>query len=162
LGAGVLRGSERSAGGERQFVFQAGVQMKVHELVARFARAAEGADPMASTREVIDELHVDIAEIGHALQFISGAGDNAHQVFYRLPDLTVLKVRLPAGRRTPPDHGSWAKSRRSGCMSVAETFLSCRAGCGNRRPSKHIRWIWRCTKTLPAWHQWRPVRRQSE
>jgi predicted metal-dependent enzyme (double-stranded beta helix superfamily) len=36
-------------------------------------------------------------------------GGNAHQVFYRSPQLTMLKVRFPAGRRTPPhDHGTWA------------------------------------------------------
>jgi predicted metal-dependent enzyme (double-stranded beta helix superfamily) len=30
-------------------------------------------------------------------------------VFYRSPDLTLLKVCFPAGRRTPPhDHGTWA------------------------------------------------------
>lgn len=83
--------------------------MKVHELVALIAQANQGADPMASIRAVLDSLRGDIAEIEHALEYISGTGGNAHQVFYRAPDLTLLKVRFPDGRRTPPhDHGTWA------------------------------------------------------
>lgn len=83
--------------------------MKVHELVARIARANESADPMAATREVLESLRGDIARIEQALGYISGTGGNAHQVFYRSPGLTLLKVRFPAGRRTPPhDHGTWA------------------------------------------------------
>lgn len=83
--------------------------MKVHELVARCAVAAEGADPMASVREVLEGLRGDIAGIENALQYIPGTGGNANQVFYRSPGLTLLKVRFPNGRRTPPhDHGTWA------------------------------------------------------
>jgi predicted metal-dependent enzyme (double-stranded beta helix superfamily) len=83
--------------------------MKVHELVARIAQANAGADPMASIRAVLEGLRGEIAEIERALEYISGTGGNAHQVFYRSPDLTLLKVRFPNGRRTPPhDHGTWA------------------------------------------------------
>ncbi|MDP1538030.1 MAG: cysteine dioxygenase family protein [Burkholderiales bacterium] len=83
--------------------------MKVHELVARCALASESADPMASIREVLEGLRGDIVEIERALHYISGTGGNANQVFYRSPDLTLLKVRFPNGRRTPPhDHGTWA------------------------------------------------------
>lgn len=83
--------------------------MKVRELVARCALAVESADPMASIRQVLENLRGDIVQIEHALQYISGTGGNAHQVFYRAPDLTLLKVRFPNGRRTPPhDHGTWA------------------------------------------------------
>ena len=83
--------------------------MKVHELVARCARAGESADPMASIREVLESLRGDVAEIERTLHYITGIGGNAHQVFYRSPDLTLLKVRFPNGRRTPPhDHGTWA------------------------------------------------------
>ena len=43
------------------------------------------------------------------LAYISGVGGNARQVFYRSPNLTMLKVCFPNGRRTPPhDHGTWA------------------------------------------------------
>lgn len=83
--------------------------MKVHELVARCAVAAESADAMASIREVLESLRGNIAQIEQALQYIPGTGGNANQVFYRSPELTLLKVRFPNGRRTPPhDHGTWA------------------------------------------------------
>ncbi len=83
--------------------------MKVHELVARCAAAAEKADPMNAARVVLESLRDDVAAIDRALQYISGTGGNANQVFYRAPDLTLLKVRFPNGRRTPPhDHGTWA------------------------------------------------------
>lgn len=83
--------------------------MKVHELVARIAQANQGADPMASIRAVLEGLRGGIPEIERALDYIPGTGGNAHQVFYRAPDLTLLKVRFPSGRRTPPhDHGTWA------------------------------------------------------
>lgn len=83
--------------------------MKPHELVTRCALARESADPLAAMREVLESLRDKVEDIEHALQYISGTGGNAHQVFYRSPDLTLLKVRFPNGRRTPPhDHGTWA------------------------------------------------------
>ncbi len=83
--------------------------MKVHELVARFARAADAANPMPAVRAVVDELRGDAGAVEQALAFVSGVGGNARQVFYRSPNLTLLKVCFPAGRRTPPhDHGTWA------------------------------------------------------
>jgi predicted metal-dependent enzyme (double-stranded beta helix superfamily) len=82
--------------------------MKVHELVTRCALARENADPMRSVREVLENLRGDIAEIERALHYVSGIGGNARQVFYRSPDLTMLKACFPSGRRTPPhDHGTW-------------------------------------------------------
>ena len=83
--------------------------MKVHELVAHFAKAGESADPMGSARQALEALRADIAAIESALAYISGVGGNARQVFYRSPGLTLLKVCFPSGRRTPPhDHGTWA------------------------------------------------------
>jgi predicted metal-dependent enzyme (double-stranded beta helix superfamily) len=83
--------------------------MKVHELVARCAKARESADPMGSVRAVLEGLRGDVAAIEAALSYIPGIGGNARQVFYRSPDLTLLKVCFPNGRRTPPhDHGTWA------------------------------------------------------
>jgi predicted metal-dependent enzyme (double-stranded beta helix superfamily) len=83
--------------------------MKIHELVNRCALARESADPMAAMREVLENLRTQVAEIEEALSYVSGTGGNARQVFYRSPDLTLLKVRFPNGRRTPPhDHGTWA------------------------------------------------------
>lgn len=83
--------------------------MKVHELVARCADAAESKDPMNSVKKVLEELGPDLAQIERALSYISGVGGNARQVFFRSPRLFMLKARFPAGRRTPPhNHGTWA------------------------------------------------------
>ena len=83
--------------------------MKVHELVNRCATAAESADPMSSLREVVEGLREHVGAIEHALRYVSGTGGNARQVFYRSPDVTLLKVCFPGGRRTPPhNHGTWA------------------------------------------------------
>lgn len=83
--------------------------MKVHELVARCARAAESQSSMSAVREVLEGLRADIAGLERALSYVSGVGGNAGQVFYRSPEMTMLKVCFPNGRRTPPhDHGTWA------------------------------------------------------
>ena len=83
--------------------------MKVHELVARFAKASESAEPMNAARAVLEDLRADLAAIESALAYVSGVGGNAGQVFYRSPGLVLLKVCFPVGRRTPPhDHGTWA------------------------------------------------------
>ena len=84
--------------------------MKVHDLVARFANALDGSNSMDAARAVLDELKEDLGGIEQALSYISGVGGNARQVFYRSPNLTLLKVCFPNGRRTPPhDHGTWAQ-----------------------------------------------------
>ena len=83
--------------------------MKAHELVALFAKAGESSDPMNNARDLLDGLRDRVEAIESALAYISGTGGNAKQVFYRSPELTLLKVRFPAGRRTPPhNHGTWA------------------------------------------------------
>jgi len=83
--------------------------MKPNDLVASFAAAVSCSEPMAAARATLDELKHHITEVEEALRYISGVGGNARQVFYRSPNLTLLKVCFPAGRRTPPhDHGTWA------------------------------------------------------
>jgi predicted metal-dependent enzyme (double-stranded beta helix superfamily) len=83
--------------------------MKVHELVARFAAAGEAADPMNASRQVLEDLGGDIGAVDRALEYVPGVGGNARQVFYRSPEMVLLKVCFPSGRRTPPhDHGTWA------------------------------------------------------
>ena len=83
--------------------------MRPHDLVATFAAAVSGNEPMVAARAVLEKLKGHTSEIDEALRYISGVGGNARQVFYRSPDLTLLKVCFPAGRRTPPhDHGTWA------------------------------------------------------
>lgn len=84
--------------------------MKVHELVARFAKAGESTNPMQAAREELEALRSDLPAIEQALAYVSGVGGNARQVFYRSPNMTLLKVCFPAGRRTAPhDHGAWAQ-----------------------------------------------------
>ena len=83
--------------------------MQVHELVARCADAAQTKDSMNAVRGVLEDLRGDLRAVDRALGFVSGVGGNARQVFYRSPNLTMLKVCFPCGRRTPPhDHGTWA------------------------------------------------------
>ena len=75
--------------------------IKVHELVALCAGAGASADPMAATREVLEKLRRDVGSVERALEYVSGTGGNAGQVFYRSPEMTMLKVCFPNGRRTP-------------------------------------------------------------
>ena len=83
--------------------------MQIHELVARCVEAAQGEDSMDAVRRVLEGLRGDLGAVEQALAFVSGVGGNARQVFYRSPNLTMLKVCFPNGRRTPPhDHGTWA------------------------------------------------------
>src|SRR5262245_20022033 len=83
--------------------------MKVHELVAQCAAAVDGADPMGSARKLMQDFNGELEAIERALAYIPGVGGNARQVFYRSPELTLLKVCFQVGRRTPPhDHGTWA------------------------------------------------------
>lgn len=84
--------------------------MKVHDLVTRFVRAVESSsDSLAAARGVMEELKDEVDAVADALSYIPGVGGNANQIFYRSPDLCLLKVRFPNGRRTPPhDHGAWA------------------------------------------------------
>jgi hypothetical protein len=83
--------------------------MKVHELVASFGRAGESANPMAAAHEILESLREQVEAIENSLSYISGTGGNAGQVFYRSPQITLLKVCFPVGRRTPPhNHGTWA------------------------------------------------------
>ena len=83
--------------------------MRVHELVTKLMSGVGSDDPMAHTRGVLEDLRAHLDGIGEALAYVSGTGGNARQIFYRSPDLSLLKVLFPSGRRTPPhDHGTWA------------------------------------------------------
>ncbi|MBT6277690.1 MAG: cysteine dioxygenase family protein [Chromatiales bacterium] len=83
--------------------------MQAHDLVARFATAAQSDDPMRAARAVVEELANDLDGVADALKYLTGTGGNAHQAFYRSENLSLLKVSFPAGRRTPPhNHGTWA------------------------------------------------------
>lgn len=87
--------------------------MHVRELVERFTHgvpdAADADARMAGARAVLESLAGDIDALADAMAYIPGIGGNARQAFYRAPDLSLLKVAFPDGRRTPPhDHGTWA------------------------------------------------------
>lgn len=83
--------------------------MQAHDLVAIFSAAVQSADPMAAAREEMQKLTNNLDAVADALSYVTGTGGNAKQAFYRAPNLSLLKVRFPAGRRTPPhDHGTWA------------------------------------------------------
>jgi quercetin dioxygenase-like cupin family protein len=74
-----------------------------------FGRSAESADPINAAQECLSCLRGKIEHVQKMLSYISGTAGNARQVFYRSPQVTLLKVCFPTGRRTPPHtHGTWA------------------------------------------------------
>lgn len=83
--------------------------MQVSDLVARFSRAATSDKPMMAVHDVLQELSRERDAVAAALSYLTGRGGNALQAFYRSPNLSLLKVSFPSGRRTPPhNHGTWA------------------------------------------------------
>ncbi len=83
--------------------------MRAWDIVSALKQASDGPHALQNIRHVLNGWRGCLGEVAIALAYIPGTGGNANQVFYRTPELSVLKVRFPAGRRTPPhDHGSWA------------------------------------------------------
>jgi predicted metal-dependent enzyme (double-stranded beta helix superfamily) len=83
--------------------------MHASDLVSLCAEAASKADPMAAVRGVLETLKSDLDRVARAIDYLPGTGGNARQAFFRSPNLSLLKVRFPSGRRTPPhNHGTWA------------------------------------------------------
>ena len=83
--------------------------MHASDIVFALKEAEEGPHALQNVRRVLNDWRGRIDEIAAALDFIPGTDGNANQAFYRTPELSVLKVLFPSGRRTPPhDHGSWA------------------------------------------------------
>ena len=83
--------------------------MHASDIVFALKEASDGPHALQNVRRVLNDLRGRIDEVSAALDYISGIGGNANQAFYRTPELSVLKVCFPSGRRTPPhDHGSWA------------------------------------------------------
>jgi hypothetical protein len=111
---------------------------------------------MKSVRETLEDLRGDVAAIERTLDYIPGVGGNARQVFYRSPDLTLLKVCFANGRRTPPhDHGTWATIL---LLSGEEKNTL----CGIRKPWKSRRSTGRSTRTSPASHPKQRAHRRPE
>lgn len=83
--------------------------MNVHKLTSRFMEITSASNPMTAARDVLTELKGEMAEVEDSLSYLEGVGGNARQSFYRTPNLSMLKVCFPNGRRTPPhNHGTWA------------------------------------------------------
>ena len=83
--------------------------MTVAALVARMAKAVASSDPQAAVRAELEALTGDLQGLADALSYLPGVGGNANQAFFRAPNLSLLKVNFPNGRRTPPhNHGTWA------------------------------------------------------
>jgi len=83
--------------------------MTVAELVARMAKAASSGDPESAVRAELEALKGNLEGLAEILAYLPGTGGNANQAFFRAPNLSLLKVNFPNGRRTPPhDHGTWA------------------------------------------------------
>ncbi len=83
--------------------------MKVHELVNLLTQAADSNNPAESVKAAMETLKGDLSGLAETLSYLPGTGGNARQAFYRSPNLSILKVNFPNGRRTPPhNHGTWA------------------------------------------------------
>lgn len=81
----------------------------IHTLTTEFVAITDAAKPMVAARDVLTRLSDQRNEVMAQLDYLSGTGGNALQAFYRTPDLSLLKVSFPVGRRTPPhNHGTWA------------------------------------------------------
>jgi len=81
----------------------------IHELTGKFHDVATADKPMLAARDLLNELATQRNQLAEQLEYLSGTGGNALQAFYRTPNLSLLKVSFPAGRRTPPhNHGTWA------------------------------------------------------
>ena len=82
--------------------------MTVADLVQQMSKAAASSDPQAAVRAEMEKLASDLAGLAKTLDYLPGTGGNANQAFFRAPNLSLLKVAFPNGRRTPPhNHGTW-------------------------------------------------------
>ena len=86
--------------------------MKVAALASRFLTALDGEEEKYAHKAavaVMNDLKGGLDGVAEAVSYLTGSSGNALQAFYRAPNLSLLKVRFPNGRRTPPhDHGTWA------------------------------------------------------
>ena len=86
--------------------------MHVFDLVEQGARAARGPDPCVAVRNMLRTLCNRLDEVHEALDFCGCAeADDApdRQIFYRSPNLSMMRICFCPGLRTPPhDHSTWA------------------------------------------------------
>ena len=86
--------------------------MHVFDLVEQGATAVRGPNPCSAVRGMLKGLRDRIDDVHEALEFC-GCGNPEEapdrQVFYRSPNLTMMRICLCPGLRTPPhDHSTWA------------------------------------------------------
>lgn len=86
--------------------------MQVFDLVERGARAANEPNPGAAMHGMLKGLRDRLDDVFEALEFC-GCGDDKdvpdRQIFYRSPNLMMMRVCFCPGLRTPPhDHSTWA------------------------------------------------------
>jgi quercetin dioxygenase-like cupin family protein len=83
--------------------------MTIAELVQKMSMAVASSDPQSAVRAEMEALKGDLSGLAKMLDYLPGVGGNANQAFFRAPNLSLLKVNFPNGRRTPPhNHGTWA------------------------------------------------------
>ncbi len=86
--------------------------MHVFDLVEQGARAAKGPSPCGAVRSMLHRLRDRLDEVHEALDFCACAeAQDApdRQIFYRSPNLTMMRICFCPGLRTPPhDHSTWA------------------------------------------------------
>ena len=86
--------------------------MHVFDLVEQGAKAAQGTDPCMAVRNMLSNLRERLDEVHEALDFCGCAeADDApdRQIFYRSPNLSMMRICFCPGLRTPPhDHSTWA------------------------------------------------------
>lgn len=86
--------------------------MQVFDLVEWGARAANEPNPGAAMHGVLNGLRDQLDDVFEALEFC-GCGEEKdtpdRQIFYRSPNLLMMRICFCPGLRTPPhDHATWA------------------------------------------------------
>ena len=86
--------------------------MHVFDLVELGARAARRPNPCESTRCMLTALRERLDEVHEALDFCAcDSPEEApdRQIFYRSPNLAMMRICFCPGLRTPPhNHATWA------------------------------------------------------
>ena len=88
------------------------ISLQVFDLVEQGARAANEPNPSSAMHGMLNDLRNRLDDVHEALEFCS-CGDEKdvpdRQIFYRSPNLLMMRVCFCPGLRTPPhDHATWA------------------------------------------------------
>lgn len=89
-----------------------GFRLHVFDIVEQSAKAAQGPNPCGAVHDALKTLRGRLDDVREALDFCSCAkAEDApdRQIFYRSPNLTMMRICFCPGLRTPPhDHSTWA------------------------------------------------------